>query len=99
MERIKGELTVCITYTIILRGNRIVIPEEMQQQVVVLAHEGHQGVVKTKALLGEKVWFVYINDLTEHKVNLDFQPACLSRAEADTCDELDAWDAPPARRL
>lgn len=34
MERIKGELTVCTTYTIILRGTRIVISEEMQQRVV-----------------------------------------------------------------
>ena len=68
MERVKDELAICLTYSIILRGTRIVIPEEMQKQVVDLAHEGHQGIVKTKALLRQKVWFVGINDLTEKKV-------------------------------
>ena len=68
MEKVKDELTVCLTYDIILRGTRIVIPEDMQKHVVDLAHEGHQGIVKTKALLREKVWFAGINDLTEKKV-------------------------------
>ena len=30
------------------------IPTSLQQRV---AHEGHQGIVKTKKLLREKVWF------------------------------------------
>ena len=29
-----------------------------------LAHEGHQGITKTKALLREKVWFQRINQLS-----------------------------------
>ena len=40
----------------------------MQQQGVDLAHEGHQGIVKAKALLREKVWFVGINDSVEKRV-------------------------------
>lgn len=67
MERVKGELTFCTTFNIVLRGTRFVITEELQQCVVALAHKGHQGIVKTKALLREKGWFTGINT-TEKKV-------------------------------
>ena len=42
---------------IILKNNLIVIPECLQSKVIQLAHEGHQGIHKTKALLRSKVWF------------------------------------------
>lgn len=35
----------------------MVIPETLQQRVIDLAHTGHQGIAKTKALLRTKVWF------------------------------------------
>jgi len=38
---------------------RIVIPTALK--VIQLAHEGHQGIVKTKALLRSKVWFPNID--------------------------------------
>ena len=37
------------------------IPASLQRQVLELAHEGHQGVNKTKSLLREKVWFPRID--------------------------------------
>ena len=42
-----------------------------------MAHEGHQGINKTKALLREKVWFPGINKMVEQRVNsyLAFQVA------------------------
>ena len=42
---------------LILCGSRIVIPTSLQQRAIDIAHEGHQGMVKTKKLLREKVWF------------------------------------------
>ena len=42
---------------VILRGTRIVVPKALQKRVVSLAHEGHQGVVKTKERLRTKVWW------------------------------------------
>ena len=42
---------------IILRGSRIFLPQNLRRKAVKLAHEAHQGVEKTKALLREKVWF------------------------------------------
>lgn len=42
---------------ILLRGSRLVIPSSLQRKIVNIAHEGHQGIVKTKQLLREKIWF------------------------------------------
>ena len=56
-QKVKDELTVAVNPKVILRGTRIAIPKKLQERVVNLAHEGHQGVVKTKSLLREKVWF------------------------------------------
>jgi len=52
-----------------LRGTRIVIPETLQQQTIQLAHEGHQGITKCKALLREKVWFAAIDKKVEEVVS------------------------------
>jgi len=65
--KMKHEFAVCSG--IILRGNRIVMPTSLQQKAVDLAHIGHQGVVKTKSLLREKVWFRGIDKLVEDKVH------------------------------
>ena len=42
---------------VILWRTRIVIPQALRKGVVSLAHEGHQGVVKTKERLRTKVWW------------------------------------------
>ncbi|XP_064462264.1 uncharacterized protein K02A2.6-like [Ornithodoros turicata] len=62
--QIKGELTVTDS-NIVLRGTRLVIPEKAQMQVIQLAHQGRQGLVKTKQLIREKVWFPGIDQKTE----------------------------------
>ena len=53
-QKVKDELTVGATQQIILRGTRVAVPKNLQERVVELAHEGHQGIVKTKSLLREK---------------------------------------------
>lgn len=42
---------------VLLRGNKIVIPVSLRDHVTRLAHEGHQGIVKTKQRLRSKVWW------------------------------------------
>ena len=64
----KDELTVNASGNLILRGTRIVVQKSLQDHVVNLAHEGHQGLVKTQSLLREKVWFPHIDKLVESKV-------------------------------
>ena len=52
----------------LLKDTRIVIPHSLSEKVVDIAHQGHQGIVKTKALLREKVWFPGIDKAVERKV-------------------------------
>ena len=68
LEKVKETLTLCISYGVILRHRQIVVPETLHQTVIDLAHEGHQGIEKTKSLLREKVWFPGINSEVEKKV-------------------------------
>ena len=52
---VKNEL--CSYGQLLLHGSRIVIPQVLQEHVLKLAHEGHQGIVKTKCRLYSKVWW------------------------------------------
>ena len=54
-KAIKEELWVI--GQVVMRGSRMVIPESLQKRTILLAHEGHQGMVRTKARLREKVWW------------------------------------------
>ena len=58
-RRIKSELSV--KDSIILKGNRIIIPKSLQPRVLDLAHASHQGIVRTKQLLRAKVWWPIID--------------------------------------
>ena len=42
---------------IIMKGSRIVIPENLWNHTLQLAHKGHQGIVRTKSRLRDKVWW------------------------------------------
>lgn len=64
-KKIKDELTVTATDDTVLPGTRIVAPHSLQIRVISLAHEGHQGVVKTKKLIREKAWFPGIDRQAE----------------------------------
>ena len=53
---------------IILRGEQIVVPKTLQDRVINLSHEGHQGIVKSKRLLRSRVWFPGIDRMIEDAV-------------------------------
>ncbi|XP_064472857.1 uncharacterized protein K02A2.6-like [Ornithodoros turicata] len=65
--QIREELTVTES-NLVLRGTRLVIPGKAQMDIVRLAHRGHQGIVKTKQLVREKVWFPGIDKKVESAV-------------------------------
>jgi hypothetical protein len=62
----KDELSVCDG--LIIRGTRLVLPKSLQHQAIELAHTGHQGIVKTKRLLREKVWFPLIDRMVQERI-------------------------------
>jgi hypothetical protein len=67
-ERLKHELSITQD-GILMRGNNIVIPKELQKRVIEIAHTGHQGIVRTKQLLRNHVWFRGIDEAVERCIN------------------------------
>ena len=53
---------------VILRDHRLVIPKVLHRKVIDIAHQSHQGIVKTKQLIREKVWFPGIDKQVEEVV-------------------------------
>jgi len=78
---------------IILRQSRLVIPAALQRRVVELAHEGHQGIVKTKALLRTKVYFPGMDRLTENLVKQCI--ACQANTLQNNYEPLQTTELPP----
>ena len=64
-KAVRNELTVLGKLT--LRGDRLVIPRKLRKQVLDLAHEGHQGIFKTKEQLHTKVWWHGIDREAERR--------------------------------
>ena len=92
-SKMKEELTVTDTSDLILRRNHIVIPKTLRKQTLALAHEGHQGIVKTKQLIREKVWFPKI----DHEVQclLSSCLACQANGPDSKPDPLTMSSLPP----
>ena len=67
-KNIKEQLTVNQESELLLKLNRIVIPETLETTVLQLAHIGHLGITKTKSLLRSKVYFPNIDEKTERLV-------------------------------
>ena len=77
-SRIKDELTVSQDADVILLGNHIVMPDSLHQRAISIAHESHQGLVKTKKLLHEKIWFPKIDHDVREMINHPDPFRCLS---------------------
>ena len=78
--RIRDELSITQEGAV-LRGHRIVIPSCLWDRVIDLAHQGHQGIAKTKARLRTKVWFAGMDDLVEERVR-SCHPCAITGEEA-----------------
>ena len=76
-KKLKEELSVF--NGLVLRRNRIVIPSTLRSKAVDLARGGHQGIVKTKQLIRDKVWFPGIDKLAEEKVKNSFLSSCINQ--------------------
>ncbi len=77
---------------VILRGTRIVIPKSLQRKAIDIAHESHQGLSKTKALLREKVWFPGIDDMV--KKTIDACLACQAVGQSPPPEPIQPSDMP-----
>ena len=66
-QAISDELST--TNGILLRGNRIVLPQSLQTQAVILAHEDHAGITRTKQRLRSKLWWPKMDTAVEEYIN------------------------------
>ena len=53
---------------LVMRGGRIVVPSNLQGRLVELAHEGHQGIVRTKQRLRALYWWSGMDAMVESAV-------------------------------
>ena len=65
LYNIRDELSVSDYHDLVLRAHRLIFPHALRQRAIHIAHEGHQGLTKTKQLLREKIWFPGIDGLTK----------------------------------
>ena len=65
---VKEDLNVTTQENVILHGSLIVVPTALCERAI--AHEGHQGLVKARQLLCEKVWFPKNDEYVKHKIGL-----------------------------
>ena len=67
-HNVKDDLCVKDEHNIILKGTQLVIQAKLRKRVVQLAHEGHQGITKTKAFIRSQVWFPGMDKAVEREV-------------------------------
>ena len=84
------ELSVCDG--MLLRGNRLVVPESLREKVLDLAHEGHQGIVRTKQKLRCSVWWPGIDVDAERLVRSCH--ACQIVSEGNPPERISTTDFP-----
>ena len=92
-KQVKDDLTINDQSNIMLGGSCIVIPKALRDRAISIAHEGHQGLVKTKQLLREKIWFPRIDDSVKQKI--DKCIACRANGSGNHPDPLQMSPLPP----
>ncbi|KAK3740432.1 hypothetical protein QZH41_004600 [Actinostola sp. cb2023] len=85
-QQVKQELTVA--NGVILRGTRIIVPETLRQRMIMLAHSVHQGIVKTKRLLRDSVWFPGIDGMVEEMINQCLPCQAANHNSRPACEPL-----------
>ena len=58
---VRDEL-VCHMDNILLRNNLTVVPSALRRQAIEIAHEGHQGINRTKSFIRSKIWFPRVGE-------------------------------------
>ena len=78
---------------ILLKQDRIVIPDELQHRVIKLVHENHLGIAKTIVLLSEKTYFVNMEAKVKAKISECI--LCAAVSKSPTPQPLEPSTLPP----
>ena len=93
-KQIKHEIAIDYDHHVLLRGSRIIIPLSLQKQVIKIAHEGHQGIAKTKARLREAVWFPNVDKHVHSQ--LEHCLACQATSQQNRPEPINVTPMPNA---
>ena len=85
-KSIKDEITFDHINHVFIGGTRLILPDSLQDQVITLAHQGHQGHSKTTALVREYVWFPNLDKKV--KSEIEGCLACQSLAQPNPPEPL-----------
>ena len=91
-HKIKEELCTTPNRDVVLRGTRIVMPPSLRARAIELAHEGHQGLVKSKKLLRTKTWFPKVDQMMAERI--DKCIACQANTPPPRPEPLQMSDTP-----
>ena len=83
-KQVRHELTVNHETNVILQDSRIVVPAALCDRAVSIAHESHQGLVETKQLFRENIWFPGIDDTVHRMIK-----KCIACQANDPSNHLD----------
>ena len=89
-SKVKEQLT--FKSGILLKDTRIVVPTALRRRILKIAHEGHQGMTKTKSLVRSKVWWPGIDRDIENEIRTCLP--CLSVSAPSTPEPLLPNDMP-----
>ena len=89
---VKDEIAVDNKNGAVLRGTRISIPLTLQKRIVKLAHTGHPGLAKTKALLRQYAWFPNMDKAVKQEIETCLP--CQVKGPANPPEPLTTPDMP-----
>lgn len=75
--KIRHELTY--KSGILLKSDRIVVPNSLREKILKISHESHLGMVKTKLLLREKVYWPNMNKQIEEMISKCIPCQCMGK--------------------
>ena len=81
LHSVRTELAINENDDVLLKSTRIVIPASLRKRAVDLAHEGHQGLTKTKQLIREKICFPSIDAMVKKTVGSCIACQCVTPAK------------------
>lgn len=78
---------VTVVGRLVMRGMHIVVPLSLRERVLELAHEGHQGIVKTKDRLRSKVWWPSMTAIVERHDSCYHHTSCEDNNHANQANQ------------
>ena len=83
-----------ISYTdgILLKGQRVIVPKSMQKEALQVLHDGHQGMVNSKKLARDLMYWPGINKEIEQMISQCIN--CQEHRRAQTKEPMEAVEVP-----